>query len=66
VYAVLSLGEFHNNHHHRPGHARQGGGPWELDLVHGVLRGLERLGLVWSLRGTLAPRSSDVHLTRAS
>ncbi|MFY2562021.1 acyl-CoA desaturase [Corallococcus terminator] len=55
LYAVLSLGEFHNNHHHRAGRACQGVAWWEVDVVYLVLRGLERLGLVWDLCGVRAP-----------
>jgi stearoyl-CoA desaturase (delta-9 desaturase) len=51
LYALLSLGEFHNNHHHRAGRARQGIAWWEVDVTYGLLRALERLGLVWDLRG---------------
>lgn len=55
VYAVLSLGEFHNNHHHHAGRVRQGVAWWEVDLVFYVLRALEALGLVWGLCGVRAP-----------
>lgn len=54
-YAVLSLGEFHNNHHHRAGRVRQGVAWWEVDLVYLVLRGLEQLRLIWDLCGVTAP-----------
>ena len=50
--ALLTLGEgWHNNHHHYPSAARQGFYPWEIDPTYYILRGLERLGLVWELRG---------------
>ena len=50
--AWLSLGDgWHNNHHARPAWARHGHATGELDLTWLALRGLERLGLVWELRG---------------
>lgn len=53
LLGVVSLGEFHNNHHHRPSSARQGDAWWEIDVTWWVLRLLERLGVVWNLRDTL-------------
>jgi stearoyl-CoA desaturase (delta-9 desaturase) len=50
LLAVLSMGEFHNNHHHSPGSARQGAIWWEIDLAYYILRVFERLGLVWSVK----------------
>ena len=51
VLALLTMGEgWHNNHHRYPSSARQGMGPWQLDLTWMGLRVLERLGLVWDLR----------------
>ena len=50
--AWLTLGDgWHNNHHARPAWARHGLGPGELDLTWLALRGMERLGLAWQLRG---------------
>jgi len=50
--AWLTLGDgWHNNHHARPGWARHGIAPGELDLTWLALRGLEGLGLAWDLRG---------------
>jgi len=49
--ALITLGEgWHNNHHHYPHSVRQGFFPGEFDASHAVLRGMERLGLVWDLR----------------
>jgi stearoyl-CoA desaturase (delta-9 desaturase) len=49
--AVLTLGEgWHNNHHHYPRAARQGIRWWELDVTYLVLRGLQRVRVVHSLR----------------
>jgi stearoyl-CoA desaturase (delta-9 desaturase) len=54
--AWLTLGDgWHNNHHARPAWARHGIGAGELDLTWLALRGLERLGLAWGLRGPRAP-----------
>jgi stearoyl-CoA desaturase (Delta-9 desaturase) len=51
LLALLTFGEgWHNNHHHRPGSARQGMRWWEIDLSYYILRGLAAVGLVWDLR----------------
>jgi stearoyl-CoA desaturase (delta-9 desaturase) len=50
LIGVLSLGEWHHNHHHLPGSARQGLAWWELDVNYGILRVLAWLGLIWDLR----------------
>jgi len=47
---VVTFGEWHNNHHHHPSAARQGVAWWEFDLNYAIVRGLERLGLVWDVR----------------
>jgi stearoyl-CoA desaturase (delta-9 desaturase) len=53
--ALLTLGEgWHNNHHHYPSSARQGFYNWEIDPTFYMLCGLERLGLIWELRGVPA------------
>lgn len=49
--ALLTFGEgWHNNHHRWPLSARQGMYWWEFDLTFLLLRGLEKLGLVWDLK----------------
>ncbi|HEY0705841.1 MAG TPA: acyl-CoA desaturase [Polyangia bacterium] len=49
--ALLTLGEgWHNNHHHRPGVARQGIGAREIDISYAILRVLAVFGVVWDLR----------------
>ena len=52
LLALITLGEgWHNNHHHYQSSARQGFRWWELDLSWYGLLLLERLGIVWDLRG---------------
>jgi stearoyl-CoA desaturase (Delta-9 desaturase) len=58
VIAVLTLGEWHNNHHYCPASARQGFAWWEVDIVYALLRALSWTGLIWDLR--TAP-SSDLN-----
>ncbi|MDG1241399.1 MAG: acyl-CoA desaturase [Opitutae bacterium] len=49
--ALLTFGEgWHNNHHRWPLSARQGMYWWEFDLSYLLLRGLEKLGLVWDIK----------------
>jgi stearoyl-CoA desaturase (delta-9 desaturase) len=51
ILALITLGEgWHNNHHRYPGSERQGFYWWEIDISHYILKGLEKLGLVWDLR----------------
>lgn len=50
VLGVLSLGEWHNNHHHAPSSARQGHVWWEIDVTYYGLKVLSWVGLVWNLR----------------
>ena len=49
--ALLTLGEgWHNNHHRYMASCRQGFFWWEVDITYYVLKGLERVGLVWDIR----------------
>ncbi|MGI8861469.1 MAG: acyl-CoA desaturase [Gaiellaceae bacterium] len=51
LIAVLVFGEgWHNNHHAFPSSARHGLARWQLDVSWWVIRGLERLRLVWNVR----------------
>jgi len=51
LLALISLGEgWHNNHHYYPAAARNGFFWWEVDITYYLLRGLEKIGLVWNLR----------------
>lgn len=50
VLALLTFGEgWHNNHHRRPGAARQGLRWWEVDLTYCALRVLAAAGVVWDV-----------------
>jgi stearoyl-CoA desaturase (delta-9 desaturase) len=45
------MGEgWHNNHHHYMSSANQGFFWWEVDASFYILKGLEKVGLVWDLR----------------
>ncbi|WP_437953976.1 acyl-CoA desaturase [Sorangium sp. So ce296] len=49
--ALVTLGEgWHNNHHHYMSSANQGFFWWEIDVSFYILRGMEKLGLIWDLR----------------
>jgi stearoyl-CoA desaturase (delta-9 desaturase) len=51
LVAALVFGEgWHNNHHAFPASARHGLHRWQLDPSWWVIRGLEKLGLVWDVK----------------
>ena len=51
VVAALVFGEgWHNNHHAFPASARHGLHRFQVDVSWWVIRGLERLGLVWDVK----------------
>lgn len=53
--ALITFGEgWHNNHHYYPGSCHQGFYWWEIDLTYYSLEILEKLGLVWDVRGVPA------------
>ena len=63
LLAFLMFGEgWHNNHHHAMTCARHGLRWWEIDVTYYVLKLLERLGVVWSLR---EPREAEAPLRLA-
>jgi stearoyl-CoA desaturase (Delta-9 desaturase) len=75
VLAMLTLGEgWHNNHHHYQRSARQGFYWWEVDISYYVLKLLERLHIVWDVKGvplhvrdgTPAPARAGVEALAAS
>lgn len=52
LFAILTLGEgWHNNHHHYPATARQGFMWWEIDITYYIIKLMEKLGMVWDVRG---------------
>lgn len=50
LFGLISLGEFHNNHHYYPSSCRQGLAWWEIDLNYYLLKIMSWLGLVWDLK----------------
>jgi stearoyl-CoA desaturase (Delta-9 desaturase) len=51
VVALLVFGEgWHNNHHAFPVSARHGLRRWQLDMSWWVIRGMEKLRLVWDVK----------------
>ena len=51
LLALITMGEgWHNNHHYYMSSANQGFYWWEIDMSYYILRGLEKLQLVWDLR----------------
>jgi stearoyl-CoA desaturase (delta-9 desaturase) len=66
LLGVISLGEFHNNHHFRPSSARQGAVWWEFDIAYGVLWLMSRCGLVWSLKNLFREVPSDPSIKMAA
>src|SRR5580765_5651951 len=51
LVAVLVFGEgWHNNHHAFPASARHGLRRWQVDVSWWVIRGLEKLRLVWNVK----------------
>ncbi|RMG09162.1 MAG: acyl-CoA desaturase, partial [Planctomycetota bacterium] len=55
ILALITLGEgWHNNHHYYQTAACQGFRWYEIDITYAILRLLEKLGIVWDLRGVPA------------
>jgi len=51
LVALISFGEgWHNNHHAFPASARHGLDRGQIDVSWWIIRGLERLGLVWNVK----------------
>jgi len=49
--ALIAMGEgWHNNHHHYMNSANQGFYWWEIDISYYILKGLEKVGLIWEVR----------------
>jgi len=58
LIGLLSLGEWHNNHHYSPSTAKQGHVWWEIDVGYYFLAIGSRLGLVWDLQPLRRPREA--------
>lgn len=64
--ALLSFGEgWHNNHHALPRSAQHGLSWWEFDMNWLAIRGLEALGLIWSVRASEHLRRARGHIILA-
>jgi stearoyl-CoA desaturase (Delta-9 desaturase) len=50
LFGLISLGEYHNNHHYYPSSCRQGFAWWEIDINYYLLKIMSWMGLVWDLR----------------
>ncbi len=51
IVGLLAFGEgWHNNHHAFPPNAFHGLHWWQFDLAGLIIRGMERLGLMWNVR----------------
>ena len=62
LLAIITFGEgWHNNHHQFPSSARQGIRWWEVDLSFYLIKVMERIGLVWSVK----PGPNEVQINRA-
>jgi stearoyl-CoA desaturase (Delta-9 desaturase) len=52
LLGLITFGEgWHNNHHHYPATARQGFMWWEIDITFYLLKLLEKLGIIWDVKG---------------
>jgi stearoyl-CoA desaturase (delta-9 desaturase) len=56
--ALITFGEWHNNHHHNPWSARQGVAWWEIDVVYGFLKIMSWTGLIWDLKTVKSAQSA--------
>lgn len=50
LLGLITLGEFHNNHHAFPSSARQGQVWWEIDVGYYIVKAMAALGLVWAVK----------------
>jgi stearoyl-CoA desaturase (Delta-9 desaturase) len=58
--AMITFGEWHNNHHHFPWSARQGLAWWEIDIVYAILKFMSWMGLIWDLKTAKKARTAVV------
>ena len=62
LLAIITFGEgWHNNHHQFPSSARQGIRWWEIDLSFYLIKAMEKVGLVWSVK----PGPNEIQINRA-
>jgi len=62
LLAIITFGEgWHNNHHQFPSSARQGIRWWEIDLSFYLIKTMEKVGLVWSVK----PGPNEIQINRA-
>ena len=62
LLAIITFGEgWHNNHHQFPSSARQGIRWWEIDLSFYLIKAMEKVGLVWSVK----PGPNEIQISRA-
>ena len=50
LLGLITLGEFHNNHHAAASSAKQGNVWWEIDGGYYILKAMAAVGLVWDVR----------------
>jgi stearoyl-CoA desaturase (delta-9 desaturase) len=63
--AAIMMGEgFHNNHHRFPTSARFGHAKWQIDTGYWTLAVMERLGMVWDVKGCPAGTGQEACSTR--
>lgn len=48
--ALLSMGEWHNNHHAFEGSANTGFEWWQFDATYSIIKGMVGVGLVYNIR----------------
>jgi stearoyl-CoA desaturase (delta-9 desaturase) len=67
LVALLVFGEgWHNNHHAFPASARHGLDRGQIDVSWGIIRALERLGLVWNVKVPDASQRERCRLQNAT
>ena len=51
LLALITMGEgWHNNHHHYQSSCNQGFHWWQIDVTYYILKGFEKVGLIWDVR----------------
>lgn len=48
--AMISMGEWHNNHHAFEGSANTGLEWWQFDATYSIIKGMQMLGLVYNIK----------------